>query len=73
MGPIRNPNWSTSGMRVTLSYLRMDLPINTADQKENKDILIYHFPCPPCWDVGNSSYEHQFNPSVTGVALYIGV
>ena len=21
MGPIRNPNWSTSGMRVTLSYL----------------------------------------------------
>ena len=25
MGPIRNPNWSTSGMRVTLSYLLMDL------------------------------------------------
>jgi hypothetical protein len=23
MGPIRNPNWSTSGMRVTLSYLDM--------------------------------------------------
>ena len=21
MGPIRNPNWSTSGVRVTLSYL----------------------------------------------------
>ena len=21
MGPIRNPNWSTSGMRVTLLYL----------------------------------------------------
>jgi len=21
MGPIRSPNWSTSGMRVTLSYL----------------------------------------------------
>ena len=21
MGPIRNPNWSTSGMMVTLSYL----------------------------------------------------
>ena len=21
MGPIRNPKWSTSGMRVTLSYL----------------------------------------------------
>ena len=21
MGPIRNPNWSTSGIRVTLSYL----------------------------------------------------
>ena len=21
MGPIRNPNWNTSGMRVTLSYL----------------------------------------------------
>ena len=21
MGQIRNPNWSTSGMRVTLSYL----------------------------------------------------
>ena len=24
MGPIRNPNWSTSGMRVTLSYLIID-------------------------------------------------
>ena len=23
MGPIRNPNWSTSGMRVTLSYLAL--------------------------------------------------
>jgi hypothetical protein len=23
MGPIRNPNWSTSGMRVTLSYLHL--------------------------------------------------
>ena len=23
MGPIRNPNWSTSGMRVTLSYLEL--------------------------------------------------
>ena len=22
MRPIRNPNWSTSGMRVTLSYLK---------------------------------------------------
>ena len=25
MGPIRNPNWSTSGMRVTLSYLMYKL------------------------------------------------
>jgi hypothetical protein len=25
MGPIRNPNWSTSGMRVTLSYPEADL------------------------------------------------
>ena len=25
MGPIRNPNWSTSGMRVTLSYLYMNV------------------------------------------------
>jgi hypothetical protein len=24
MGPSRNPNWSTSGMRVTLSYLTDD-------------------------------------------------
>ena len=24
MGPIRNPNWITSGMRVTLSYLIID-------------------------------------------------
>ena len=26
MGPIRNPNWSTSGMRVTLSYLVSAVP-----------------------------------------------
>ena len=25
MGPIRNPNWSTSGMRVMLSYLCLAL------------------------------------------------
>ena len=25
MGPIRNPNWSTIGMRVTLSYLFFDV------------------------------------------------
>ena len=24
MGPIRNPNWSTSGMRVALSYLGVE-------------------------------------------------
>ena len=28
MGPIRNPNWSTSGMRVTLSYL--DFVVNAS-------------------------------------------
>jgi hypothetical protein len=25
MGPIRNPNWSTSGTRVTLSYLSLSM------------------------------------------------
>jgi hypothetical protein len=25
MGPIRNPNWSTSGMRVTSSYLMVNV------------------------------------------------
>ena len=25
MGPIRNPNWSTSGMRATLSYLMLTI------------------------------------------------
>ena len=28
MGPIRNPNWSTSGMRVTLSYLGPNYPLS---------------------------------------------
>ena len=37
---------------------------NKLKTKRKKDILIYHFPCPPCWDVGNLSYEHQFNTSV---------
>ena len=30
MGPIRNPNWSTSGMRVTLSYLALGILKNLA-------------------------------------------
>jgi hypothetical protein len=33
-------------------------------------ILIYHFPCPPCWYVGNSSYEHQFNTSAHAIQPY---
>ena len=27
MGPIRNPNWSTNGMRVTLSYLAFGMMV----------------------------------------------
>jgi hypothetical protein len=37
--------------------------------KENKNILIYHFPCSPCWYVGNSSYEHQFNTSAHAIVI----
>ena len=41
----------------------LDLLISATDKEKKKDILIYHFPCPRCWDVGNLSYEHQFDTS----------
>ena len=27
------------------------------------------FSCPPCWDVGSLSYEHQFNTSDEGAVV----
>ena len=30
MGPIRNPNWSTSGISVTLSYLHKGVILKSA-------------------------------------------
>ena len=35
MGPIRNPNWSTSRMRVTLSYLCVTICNPVEKQKTN--------------------------------------
>ena len=42
MGPIRNPNWSTSGMRATLSYLGgWDEHTYTTDQLKSAKSTTY--------------------------------
>ena len=80
MGPIRNPNWSTSGMRVTLSYLLKYVTIvnqngesskstkrKTTDHQQEK-IKEYEKnrtrKCLPKWAVGRPWLRNEANGMV---------
>ena len=67
MGPIRNPNWSTSGMRVTLSYL-ITANVVSSNPAHGKVYSIQHYILMIVQDLRQVGGFLRFHPQIELIA-----